>query len=78
MGDVATVQDEFRRMRERFDFCHGGFESSDHVGIGRLVETHVTIADLDEAQSHGLVRLHSRVHLGTESIGLQHAAFDDA
>src|SRR5262249_23598375 len=77
VGYVAGVQDEFRRMRERLDSLHSGLKRSDHVGICRLVKTHVTIADLDEAQSCRFVQLPSRIHLGSESIGLQHAAFDD-
>jgi hypothetical protein len=48
MADVAGVQHKFRLRRQRIDLVDYGLECPHHVGISRLVESHVTVADLDK------------------------------
>src|SRR6266496_111127 len=53
MADVAGVQHEFRCRRQSIDFVHRGLQRAGHVGIGGLIESHVAVADLYEAQLAG-------------------------
>src|ERR1700685_1524246 len=50
MADVAGVQQEVWRRRQRVDFIYGCLESSHNIRIGRLVEAHVAVADLNKAE----------------------------
>src|SRR5262249_15150598 len=50
VADVARMQDEFWVDRERVDPVDRRFQRADHVGIRRLVESHVAVADLHETQ----------------------------
>ena len=60
MTDVPSVQKEFGLLGKSIDLIHGSFQCGDHVRIGRLVETHVAVADLYEAELSQFVRLHAR------------------
>src|SRR5262245_23661927 len=50
VADVAGVQQELWRRRERIDLVHRSLQRARYVRIRRLVESHVAIADLREAQ----------------------------
>src|SRR6185437_13633615 len=51
MAQVAGVDDEIRLLRQSIDAVHGSLQGRHDIGVGRLVETHVAVADLDEVQS---------------------------
>src|SRR5689334_17960396 len=59
MADVPGVNDELRRIRKRIDARHGLLEGANHVFVGRLVESDMTVADLYKVQAaavhHGVV-----------------------
>ena len=50
MRDVAGVQHELGRNGQRVDLRDRGLQRSNHVGIRGLVEAHVAVADLHEAE----------------------------
>src|SRR5580692_10668549 len=50
MADVAGVQQEVWLVRQPIDLAHCRLQGHDHVWISRLVESHVAIADLHEAE----------------------------
>src|SRR5690348_13359046 len=50
VADVAGVHDEGRRLRQCVDVGDGAAQAADHVGIRRLVEADMGIADLDEGE----------------------------
>src|SRR5436305_14552945 len=50
MSDIAGVDHEGRFYRHRLDFADRLLERADRVGIGRLVEADMAVADLQEAQ----------------------------
>src|ERR1700747_67999 len=50
MADVAGVQHEFWSCRQRVDLVHRDSQSCSNVRICGLVESHVAVADLHEAQ----------------------------
>ena len=62
MGDVASVQNEFRRMRQGVDLIDSGFQRGNHVRICGLVESHVAVADLNKTEFSRAMHL-SRAHL---------------
>src|SRR6202171_3930523 len=57
MGDVAGVDHEGRFYRYRLDLVDGFLEGADRVGVGRLVEADMAVADLQERQAGRLCRL---------------------
>ena len=56
MGDVAGVNHEGRLLRHRDDLVDAFFKRAECVGIGRLVEADVAVADLQEGQAGRLGR----------------------
>jgi hypothetical protein len=58
LGDVAGVEDERRANRQAVEAVHGPLQGCGDVGIGRLVEADVAVADLGEHRRapHGLYR----------------------
>src|SRR6476469_6685762 len=44
------MKDEIRLLVERVDLVHRGLEGSGDIGIGRLVEPDVTVADLHKSE----------------------------
>src|SRR5271165_5588351 len=77
MADIPRMQQEFRRRRQRVNFIDSSLQGSRNIRIRRLVETHVTVADLHETQ----LALHvARAHLckAAHAVGFQNAALHDA
>jgi hypothetical protein len=74
VGDVARVQHELGGHRERVDLVDGRLQRPHDIGIRRLVESHVAVADLDEAK---LARRHGPRH-AAQGERLQDAALHDA
>ena len=50
MGDIAGVNDEGWLDRKRLDLVDRFLERADGVGVGRLVEPDMAVADLQEGQ----------------------------
>jgi hypothetical protein len=50
VAQVACVNDEIGLLRQPVDFVDGGLQSSGYIGVRRLVEAHVAVADLDEVE----------------------------
>jgi hypothetical protein len=50
MGDVAGVDHERGFYRQRLDSVDGFLVGAGRIGIGRLVEAHMAVADLQERQ----------------------------
>ena len=50
VAEVACVNDEVGFLWQSVDFVDGGLQSGGYIGIRRLVEAHVTVADLDEVE----------------------------
>ena len=50
VADITGVKEKFRERRQRIDFIDCRLQRSHHVRIGGLVEAHVAVADLHEAQ----------------------------
>src|SRR5579884_3525087 len=74
MADVAGVQQKLRLHVKRLYAVECGLKSPGDVRIGGLVESHVAVADLNEAEF--ALRLHSRgVRQG---IGLEHSSLNYA
>ena len=48
MGDVAGMDHKGRLHRQRLDLADGFLERAERVGIGRLVEADMAVADLQE------------------------------
>src|SRR6476659_9498922 len=76
MGNVAGVQDERRRNIQRIDLGNGGFKSRDYIRVCRLIESHVTIADLDKAKV-GLANF-CRARGIIKAVRLQHSPLKQA
>src|ERR1700690_3477737 len=64
MTDVTGVDDELGRMRKSVDLIDRSLKRTGDIGIGRLVETDVAVADLDEVQ----IALGTARHLLAESL----------
>ena len=78
VADISRMQQELRRPRKPIDFVHCGFQRSRHVRVGRLVESHVAVADLHEAQ---FARSRSRsfqLRKPAQAVRLQYAALHHA
>src|SRR5438874_13757984 len=77
MTDVAGVQKELGRNRQSVNLVHGGLQRSGNVWIRGLVEAHVAVADLREAQfaSHflGVQRRQAAETIGTKDAAADHA-----
>ena len=70
--DIARVNDELRRMGKRVDFVHGRLQSGGNIRIRGLVESDMTVADLDEIQfAFGAAR-----RVLTEGLGGEYSAAD--
>ena len=54
MGDVAGVDHERRLFRHRLDLVDGLLQRAERIGIGRLVEADMAVADLQERHPGGL------------------------
>src|SRR5258708_29901428 len=77
MADVPGVEHELGRRRQGIDLVDSRFKGGSHVRIGRLVEPHVAVADLNEAEvSLGL--LFSDLGKTAEAIRLHDSAVDHA
>ena len=50
MTDVTGVQKELGLFGKSINFVPGCLQCRDHVGIGRLIESHVAVTDLHEAE----------------------------
>src|SRR5271165_1215459 len=50
MADIAGMQHEFRGPRQSINLVHRRLQGRRHIRVGRLVETHVTVADLNKAE----------------------------
>ncbi len=50
MTDVAGMQHELWRFAQTIDLLHGRFQRPGNIGISGLVESHVAVADLHEAE----------------------------
>src|SRR5437879_7643248 len=74
MADVSGVQQELGLHRESIDFVHCGLQGGDHVGISRLVESHVAVADLYEAEFSNFAGLHRRAAMRPKGVRFQHAS----
>src|SRR5690348_5886155 len=77
MADVACVQNEYRGDGQPVDFFNGRLQRGGDVGIRGLVEAHVAIADLHEAEISGGF-LSADARKVAEAVRIQHAAFDYA
>jgi len=55
--DVAGVQEELGLFGKSVDLVHDSFQGTDYVGIGRLIESHVAVADLYKAKLSHFVRV---------------------
>ena len=76
MADVAGVQHELGRNGQRVDLVHGGLQRGGDIGIGRLVEAHVAVADLHKTEvALGCLTGMRRI---AEAVGLQHSALQHA
>jgi hypothetical protein len=71
MAYVARMQDELGWRSQTIDFVYGRLQCPYHIRIRRLVKSHVTVADLDEAQLAR--RLGSQLRHAAEAVGLQDA-----
>src|ERR1700741_3614911 len=78
MANVARVQNKLRLFRESINLVHRGLQGRNHVWIRRLIEAHVAVADLHEAQLTHFVGLHLRTHVRGESTRRQYSAFNYA
>ena len=78
MADVAGMQDEFRLLGKSIDLIYRGLQCCDHVGIGRLIEPHVAVADLHKTELPHFVGLRFRSHVKGERSRSQHTAFNHA
>src|SRR5438445_6283303 len=76
MADVARVQKERGLLGKGIDFVHSGLQRTDHIGIGRLVESHVAVTDLHKAELLHFVGLRLRALLRAQSEGFQHASLN--
>src|SRR5205807_65394 len=54
VGKIAGVNDKIGLPVERVDLIHGSLEGSIDIGIGGLVETDVTVADLYKSEVLGV------------------------
>jgi hypothetical protein len=70
MGDVAGVDHERGLRRHRFDLGDGFAQRAERVGVGRLVEADVAVADLEEGEGWSL----GGEHLVEQAQGFRHAA----
>src|SRR6476659_6929895 len=77
MGEVTRVQNEFWRVRQGIDLVDRGPQRGNHIRIRRLVEPHVTVADLYKAELSRAMHLPG-AHLCSQSSRLQNSAFHDA
>ena len=50
MADVARVDDEVGRLGKGIDLVDGGLKRRGNIRVGRFVESHVAVADLDESK----------------------------
>ena len=57
VADVAGMDHESGFLRQRDDLAHGLLKRAERVGIGRLVEADMAVADLQECQALGFLRL---------------------
>jgi hypothetical protein len=48
VGDIASVNDEGRLDRKRIDLVHRFLERAERIGVRRLVESDMAVADLQE------------------------------
>src|SRR5215470_9148131 len=55
MRDVAGVDHERGFYRQRLDSVNGFLIGAGRIGIGRLVEAHMAVADLQECQAPGVL-----------------------
>ncbi len=76
VADVSGVEHELGSNRQRVDLVHGGLERGRHVRIRRLVEPHVAVADLDEAQV--TVGMALQVERIAQTVGLQDPTLNHA
>ena len=61
MGDIAGVNHEGRLDRHGLDLGDALFEGAQRVGVGRLVEADMAVADLQEGHA-GRFGRHRRAH----------------
>src|SRR5947208_7973577 len=76
MADVSGVQDELGSDRQRINLVDGSLEGTDDIRVGRLVESHVTVADLHKCK-FAFVHL-GRVAAMAKAIAVEHTAFEYA
>jgi hypothetical protein len=69
VAEISSVNDEVRLLRQAVNLIDGRLERTGDVGIRRLVETHVAIANLDEVELP-----FCRGHLLAEGLRCQDAA----
>src|SRR4030095_8590935 len=69
MADIAGVEQKLRQSWCVIDPVNRHPQGGHYVGVGRLVEPHVAVADLDEAQlpSGGLSKIGSAEAVGSEN-----------
>src|SRR5258708_2894040 len=77
MADVPGVEHEFGRRRQGIDLVDSRLKGGSHVRIGRLVEPHVAVADLNEAEV-SLRLFFSDLGKTAEAIRLHDSAVDHA
>src|SRR5581483_7656950 len=75
MRDVPGMKNEVGGIGKCIDLIHGGFQSSNYVGIRGLVESHVAVADLYEREA--VAMLLGGAHLRSQSAGLEDACFSN-
>src|ERR1700722_17985166 len=56
MADVAGMDHEGRLLRQCVDLGDGLFECAERIRIGRLVETDMAVADLQESETARFLR----------------------
>ena len=77
MADVSGMKNEIRRRGQCVDLGDSGLQSAGYICIGGLVETHVAVTDLDEAE-FSLGILAANLGKTAEAVGLQDPAFHHA
>jgi len=72
VADVTGMDHESGFLRQRDDLVHGLLKRAERIGIGRLVEAHMAVADLQERQALNVLRL--RLRLAHDAQRVRHAA----
>src|SRR5439155_26421803 len=73
VADISGVQHELRRRRKSVNLVHRRFQCTCNVRIGRLIEAHVAVADLYEAEFAESL-FSAQLRQPAEAVRFKHAA----